>query len=430
MATYTKSRHDVQRGTATAEDRPGSLSAPRRNRASSPDSDGLVGASFTRAARKNLSRGDGIADSPIPRADFGVIDTMKLRLDIRALREARRLSILRQDFEDLLEHGSWFRVSAPTSGRNPPIQRLVNLLDGTRISEFDSCVTVEASLLRVLGLTNVTQHLATDRDAVSLLNMVQYELLPRTTSRAATSHYDQLWHVTRLDLSNNFDADRRLLIEALRHARHPSIRNEPDVYGSKGVGIYGSDRDFIVYDPHAKHRRGKLSRKVRDKLIERGVPGTMRLEFRYKCANSVRAALERVAERARALDIDSTIALPYELSRSDHGTVVGHAPVRNWLLHELLAQEVLALTGTRGMEVPRGGGSLRERCAVAYFAEHPELLAVLASECSAPTVRKYRRLVAAHHLEGHRTSLLRLAWFSRSARHAQRSALALQRTTT
>ena len=354
---------------------------------------------------------------------------MKLRLDIRAIREARRLSILRRDFEDLQEDGRWIYVNASTSGRNPPIQRLVNLLDGTRISEFDSCITVEASVPRVLGLTNVTQHLATDRDALSLLNLVQYELLPRTTSRAATSGYEQHWHTTRLDVSINFDADRRLLIEALRHARHPSIRNEPEVYGSKGVGIYGAERDFVLYDPHAKYRRGKLSRRVRDKLIERGVPGTMRLEFRYMCADSVRAALERVGERARALDIDSTIALPYALSRSDHGTVVGYAPVRNWLLHELLAQEVLALTGTRGLEVPRGGGSFRERCAVAFIAEHPELLAVLASECSAPTLRKYRRLVAAHHLESQRTSLLRLAWFSRSASHAQRSVLAQQGTT-
>ncbi len=434
MATYTNARHRVQRSTAHNAVKIAATSS-HTQRHLVTDSPSLVtaqssGASYTRAARKFLSREDGIDDSPIPRADFGVIDTMKVRLDIRGLREARRHGILMRDFEDLLQDRGWFRADVSSCGRNPPVQRLVNYFNGVRISEYDTCIAVEASIPRVLGLTNVNQHLATDRDAMSLLNMVQFELLPRTTSRSATGRFDQHWHVTRLDVSVNFEADRKLLIEALRHVRHPSIRNEPDVYGHKGVGIYGSDRDFIVYDAHAKHRRNKLARKVRDKLIERAAPGTMRLEFRYKCAKSVRAALERVDERARAFGIDSTTVLPFATSRSELGTSVGYAPVRNWLLHELLAYEVLALTGTRSMAVPQGLGSLPNRCAVAYLAEHPELLAQLANECSAPTVRKYRRLVAAHLLDVRSTSLLQLAWCSRSARRAQRSAATFQGTAT
>lgn len=394
MATYTTPRHRVQY-TAT--------------RLTTPPS----GASNSRAARKILSRVDGIADSPIPRTDDGVIDTMKLRLDIRRLQDERRDAVIERDIEDLIRSGRCFRAHVPWNTRHREKHRLIRHEDGVRISVYEKCITVEGSLPRVLGLTNVTQAQATDYDAVALLNEARYSLLPRTTDRCAMERYDQRWHVGRLDLSVNFAAQRALLIEALRHVRHPLIRKAPDIYGNTGVAILGSDRDFIVYDAHERPRRSKLAVRVRHKLIELSPPGTMRFEFRYKCAKSVRTFLDAIRARAAVLSIGPTIALPFAALRADRGTTVSYAPVRNWLLHEALACEVLALTGQRSLSVPESDGSFVQRCAVAHLAEHPELFAMLESTHSRPTVRKYRSLLAAHFLHEQETNLLQLAWPAR-----------------
>ncbi len=396
MATYTTPRHRVQYTTT---------------RLTTPPS----GASNSRAARKILSRVDGIADSPIPRTDDGVIDTMKLRLDIRRLLDEGRDSVIERDIEDLLRSGRCFRAHIPWNTRHREQHRLVRHEDGVRISVYEKCVTVEGSLPRVLGLTNVTQAQATDHDAVELLNEARYSLLPRTTERCEMERYDQRWHVVRLDLSVNFAAQKALLIEALRHVRHPLIRKAPDIYGNTGVAIFGSDRDFIVYDTHERLRRSKLRVQVGYKLLELSPPGTMRFEFRFKCAKSVRTFLSAIRARAEQLGIGPTIALPFATVRADRGTVVSYAPVRNWLLHEALASEVLALTGRRALLVPEGDGSFIQRCAVAQLAEHPELFAMLESTHSRPTVRKYRRLLAAHFLREQETNLLQLAWPTRQS---------------
>ena len=425
METYTNARQRVQRAEAQPRQIARIATAPNQ---AAQVADGRDGASFSRASRKILSREDGLVESPIPRSDFGVLDTMKLRLDIRRIRDDGRDSVIASDFKDLQRDGDWFPADVSSCGRNPPVQRIIRRGDCVRISEYDTCIIVEASIPRLFGLTNVSQHLLSDDDTMALLNETRFELLPRLTSRSAMPHYDQHWHLTRLDVSINFKADAAPIIEMLRHARHPSIRNEPDVYGHKGVGLYGSNRDFILYDAHTKHRRNRLKRKVRDKLIERAAPGTLRLEFRCKCATSVRAALEQVNARASALGIPPTIALPYAISRERRGTTVGYATVRNWLLHEMLAREVLALTGVRGIGVPQGEGSLVCRCGVRYIAEHPELLAELEAECSAPTLRKYRQLVLAHQLQVRQTNLLHLAWSSPHARRLRQAAAIAQRT--
>lgn len=391
MATYTTTRHRVQYTATRFTTPPG-------------------GASNSRAARKILSRVAGITDSPIPRTDDGVIDTMKLRLDIRRLRDERRDAVIERDIEDLLRSGRCFRAHVPWNTRHREQHRLIRHEDGVRISFYEECITVEGSLPRVLGLTNVTQAEAGDHDAVELLTHARFSLLPRTTDRCEMERYGQRWHVTRLDLSVNFAAEKGLLIEALRHVRHPLIRKAPDIYGNTGVAIFGSDRDFIVYDAHERPRRNKLAIRVRHKLIELSPPGTMRFEFRYKCAKSVRTALSAIRARAEQLGIGPTVALPFATFRADRGTTISYAPVRNWLLNEALASEVLALTGRRSLLVPECDGSFIQRCAVAHLADHPELIAVLGSTHSRPTVRKYRRLLAAHFLREQETDMLQLAW--------------------
>jgi len=123
--------------------------------------------------------------------------------------------------------------------------------DGARVwIEEKRGVRVEASVPRVLGLTNERQAQLSVRDFGSAVRALTVDLMPDTSGEAP-------WFTTRLDVAANFEGDVAAVVGAHACARHGKVRSAGKQYFGESVSWLGQRRQFVIYDKGLEMEQGK-----------------------------------------------------------------------------------------------------------------------------------------------------------------------------
>lgn len=343
----------------------------------------------------------------IPPSPVGLIDTIKVVLRHRCHRQDIQALCARGDFEVTQRDGSRVMkggVTIRTFGRRVDLYRKS---DGCRIRISDDGIVVEVSLPRVLGLLNDEQDKMTEDDVRRALRMVTLDLFPRTTWRAkvpkpGSQDPRRFWHITRLDIAVNFNGETVEFVETYRHGRRQRSSAQPEVYEETGMAFYGKDFDLLIYDPAARHPRGKLRQSLEGKAFAPG-PNRVRAEFRFKTLRAIKRMLSSFALDYRGL--------PFMASRSDGTEAVYCFGLDHHRLHQILATELNGLGPggtTRGVDAT--SMNLLRRFGFLYLEEHPEKWAEMKAVLKGRTLRRLRREFAALQIEERKIDLVQAAW--------------------
>jgi hypothetical protein len=115
--------------------------------------------------------------------------------------------------------------------------------NGARVLVDLGRVAVEASVPRFCGLDNAHQGDVGQAQARSAFEGMTNDLLPATSERGRFQ-----WHLTRIDLAKNFEANVPLLVGAYGQARHTAVKSAPKVFFGESVSWYGKQREIVLYD--------------------------------------------------------------------------------------------------------------------------------------------------------------------------------------
>lgn len=175
----------------------------------------------------------------IPLTRVGLTDTLKLRLDGRALdRDLERL----QKTGEFTRKESGVRKATSTGGTVKELGRQAFLFrkrDGLRLFAYEHCTFVEFSAPRVLDLYSDEQHLMSERDLRRAVDIATVDLLPWSTVRAQLHAQGEPWSTQRQDLAVNFDGSIDEIIEALRKQVHVLVRGtRSTVFDGAGIGWF------------------------------------------------------------------------------------------------------------------------------------------------------------------------------------------------
>lgn len=172
---------------------------------------------------------------------------------------------------------------------------------GIRVMVDEWQTKIEASIPRVLGISNDRQETLTESDTRAAIQKMTVGLLPYTSEINRCG-----WGLTRLDLARNFEGNIPLVVNAYGNLKHPEVRRQTKLVFSESVMFYGNQREIVVYDKGLE--MGK----------EAGRLG--RAECRWKGVKGIDKFLGKMAEQGKTpvhmLDEENLFCLPIYMKDS------------------------------------------------------------------------------------------------------------------
>lgn len=340
----------------------------------------------------------------IPATPLGSIDTIGAMIQFPPIRK---------DIERFEEKIGWSVVSRQAGkvkdadGHEKELKAKLSLRresDDLRVWIYNDGVRVEASIPRVIGLTNDQQGCVTECQALEAFESITSKLFPLTTARAALADAQFFgWRVTRLDLAKNFKASLPELIEDLRFAHHPDIRADPETHGRTGLSIYGENYEVCLYGVRERAGRGVIKSSKKGKKFSSDHTSIARFEFRFRSAK----ALDRLA-------CDLPIrgdGLPIRVTCSDGTQRIFRMGFTNHLLQQLLAREARSLGSLTSRQLV-GAERWKPvfRLGLLYLAEQPWAWSLVKESYAERRIRDLKKVVASIRLTKRDVDLVRLIW--------------------
>jgi hypothetical protein len=339
----------------------------------------------------------------IPPTPTGIIDTIGAMIHVRpAKREVERLKNLKGWSVTTRDAGT-LKDSAGFTKKLKAKLSLRREIDDLRVWIYDDGIRVEASIPRLLGLTNDKQARLTEDQAIDAFESITSKLFPLTTARVRVDGPTSGWRVTRLDLAKNFKANLSELIEDARFVRHPDIRADPETHGQKGLTIFGENYAVCLYGIREKMGRSVVGATLKGKQFDGDGASLVRFEFRFRSP----LALDRMSKDLPLSDR----GLPFLVTCRDGERRIFRLGFTNHLLQQILAREARNLGSMTSRQV-EGSEKWKPlyRLGVMYLAEQPWAWSLVKGNYGERRIRELKQAVAGIRVSTRKTNFVRLIW--------------------